>query len=233
MPSVFLGGRYPCRSLSVAGADYAECVAGVCKCEYADSGKPGRDCIGHLLRYVGRVCYLLGGERLCARGINGGEYGSRLGVQTQRHTVAVRAQAPGAYHQWMCGNVFVGYPEICAQLSVGFAYAYRPADSRRYCRLYDYDTRIDFVGVKLYVDGRLAICLCGLLYHIYVFLVAHTGYRAVILDANQQASALVIGKSGDAAGYFAGITDDKLKVLMLMLALVNEALYVVAAFCGL
>ena len=66
--------------------------------------------------------------------------------------------------------------------------------------------------------------------HVDFLIAAHAGDIAVVFHANEQVSAAVVGKRRYRAGDFAGIGNLVLEILMLVFALFNKILYVMALF---
>ena len=76
----------------------------------------------------------------------------------------------------------------------------------------------------LYVarHGWVAPQFAGSLHHIHLLFAPHAGYAAVVLDADEQASAVGVGKGGEAVSNLADVGNLVLEVLLLMLALCDE-----------
>ena len=79
-------------------------------------------------------------------------------------------------------------------------------------------------AIECELDGlwRLTVHLSRLVDHIHLLIAAHTGYGAIVLNADEQVPTTVVGKCRDAASNLAGIADLILEVLMLVLALGDE-----------
>ena len=73
-----------------------------------------------------------------------------------------------------------------------------------------------------------AIHLRRRLDHVDFLVAAHPGDIAVVLNADEQMAAAVVGKGGNRASNLAGISNLVLEILMFMLALENQVLYIMA-----
>ncbi len=62
----------------------------------------------------------------------------------------------------------------------------------------------------------------GSLDHVDLLVATHTGYLTIVLDANEQASSVGIGKSREGARNLARIGDLILEILLLVFALGDE-----------
>ena len=87
---------------------------------------------------------------------------------------------------------------------------------------------IDVEDLEGHVLLGAAIHLSSRLNHVDFLVATHSGNVAVVLDADEQVTAAVVGKGGYRAGYLARIGNLILEVLMLMLALENQVLYIMA-----
>ena len=67
--------------------------------------------------------------------------------------------------------------------------------------------------------GRCAIHGSSGLYHVYLFIAAHTGNLAIVFHSNEQAASVGIGKGREGARNLACIGDFVLEILLLMFAL--------------
>ena len=73
-------------------------------------------------------------------------------------------------------------------------------------------------GGELHGLRRAAVELRGLLDHVDIFLVAHTGYGAVVLHAYEQTSAAVVGEGRNGARYLDRIGYQVFEILPFMFA---------------
>ena len=79
------------------------------------------------------------------------------------------------------------------------------------------------IGVELDAGLGLAVTVGRLVHHVYLLLAADAREVAVVADTNEQATAVGIGKGGHGTRQLAGIGDTVLEVLLLVLALANQA----------
>ena len=120
----------------------------------------------------------------------------------------------------MSGDVLVGHTVIDAPLAVlvggGDRFFVGRGDNG-----FEYGFTLNPMQTELRFLLRAAIHGGGLLHHIDFLIGTDPGNATVVLDADKEASAVVVGKRGYAPGDLAGIGDLVLEVLMLVLALVD------------
>ena len=79
------------------------------------------------------------------------------------------------------------------------------------------------IGVELDAGLRLAVSVGGLVHHVYLFFGLHTSQIAVVAHTDEQAPTVGIGKGRHRLGQLAGIGHAVLEILLLVLALTDEA----------
>lgn len=92
----------------------------------------------------------------------------------------------------------------------------------------DHRLAVDIEHFEGHMLLRAAVHLRRRLDHVNLFLAAHTGDIAVVFHADEQVASAVVGKGGNRAGNLAGIGNLVLEVLMLVFALGNKVLYIMA-----
>ena len=93
---------------------------------------------------------------------------------------------------------------------------------------FDHRLAIDIKHLEGHVLLGAAVHLGRCLDHVDFLLAAHAGDVAIVLHTDEQMAAAVVGKGGYRAGYLAGIGNLVLEILMLVFALEDKVLYVVA-----
>ena len=92
----------------------------------------------------------------------------------------------------------------------------------------DHRLAIDIKHLEAYLLLGATIHLCRCLDHVDFLLASHPGDVAVVLHADEQMATAIVGKGSNGARNLAGIGNLVLEILMLMLALKDKVLYVMA-----
>ncbi len=80
------------------------------------------------------------------------------------------------------------------------------------------------IRIKLYAGLWLAIAVGGLVHHVYLLLVTNARHVTIVTNANQQPTALCIGKGRYRLSQLQGIRHSILEVLLLVFTLTDKRL---------
>ena len=92
----------------------------------------------------------------------------------------------------------------------------------------DHRLAIDVEDLEAHLLLGAAIHLCRRLNHVDFLLATHPGDVAVVLHADEQMAAAVVGKGGNGAGYLTCVGNLVFEVLVLVFALKYKVLYIMA-----
>ena len=214
------------RTMSVAHDEALAVV--VLKGDNAHAMKGHHDLSGTLLANVGQALVTFKGDTpMIAQVVEQGLFALTIGDGAVIGLFGFGSTAHDALMQAAGKHIFIGHAVIDMPIAIVIGSLDRLLGRLGDIGL-DHRLAVDVIDLERHALLGSAIHLSCRLDHINLLIAAHAGYIAIVLHADEQMAAAVVGKSGDRACDLAGIGNLVLEVLMLVLTLGNKVLYVMA-----